>query len=421
MRLLTKTTLYIATLSLFLFFIMGVIFFQFLKNMSLSDLDHELKALREVVDDYLIRNPGALPTDIPGIDTLSITSATTGAPGFSQLGDTLMYDGKTRQYRTFRYLHYTGDNGEGPLDIRLFKSTTPADQLVEQVTLMMTIMVILFMTGIFILNRFIFASLWKDFFRALERLKKFDTVREPLILGDPDIEEFRELFRVLERMTRRLAEDYRELKEYTDHTTHELQTPLAVIKTKTELLLQSEQLGPEEMQLIHAINASTNQLSRLNATLAMITRIENQQYPGRERINLADLLDHHLGMMQELIALRGIRVEKTYADREKEVHMDRGLADVLVTNLIKNAVVHNTDGGVISVEIDQNGMEIRNDGPPLHFKETELFKRFTRDEKKSGNFGLGLSLAKKICESYGYSISYRYESGLHSFLVSVPD
>jgi signal transduction histidine kinase len=419
MRLLTKTTLYIATLSLFLFFIMGVIFFQLLKNMSLSDLDRELNALREVVDDYLRRNPHEFPADIPGIDTLSIVTTRAGVIDYSHLEDTLMYDRKTGQFRTFRYLHYVGEYREGPLEIKLFKSTTPADQLVEQVTLMMTIMVILFMTGIFVLNRFIFANLWKDFFHALGKLKKFDTVKEPLALGEPDIEEFRELFRVLERMTRRLAEDYRELKEYTDHTTHELQTPLSVIKSKTELLLQSDKLGPDEMQLIQAINASTNQLSRLNSTLAMITRIENHQYPSRDRIILVELVDHHLEMMQELIALRGIRVEKDYSDTEREVEMDRGLADVLITNLIKNAIVHNREEGRIEVGIDSHGMWIRNEGPPLHFDESKLFKRFTRNEKKSGNFGLGLSLVKKICDSYGYGISYRYENDLHCFRISL--
>ena len=213
--------------------------------------------------------------------------------------------------------------------MKLFKSTTPADKLVEQVTLLMTVMLILFLAGIFFLNRFIFANLWKDFFDALEKLKQFDTVKEPVILGDPDIEEFKELKKVLERMTVRLSSDYKELREYTDHTTHELQTPLAVIKTKTELLMQSSNLGQEEMQLIQSINTSANHLSRLNTTLALITRIENQQFTGRKEINLAQLLDEHLEMFQELIALRDISVTRTYLDQEQIIIMDQGLADIL--------------------------------------------------------------------------------------------
>ena len=420
MRLLTKSTLYIATLSLFLFAVMGIIFFHLLKNLSLSELDRELIELKEVVDDYKERDPSHLPSDIPGIDTLTIRPYKGTVREADSMGDTLMFDVETDQFRTYRYIQYQDLFLDAPVEIRLYKSTTPADQLVEQVTLMMTIMVILFMAGIFILNRFIFASLWKDFFHALDKLKKFDTVKEPLVLGDPDIEEFRELFRVLQVMTKRLSEDYRELKEYTDHTTHELQTPLAVIKTKTELLIQSERLGPEEMQLIHAINASTDQLSRLNSTLAMITRIENRQFSSRESINLSHLVDHHLEMMLELISIREIRISRNYLNPELKIEMDKGLANVLVTNLLKNAIVHNVDQGEIHIEIGEQRMVISNDGPPLNFDEKMLFKRFTRDTRKSGSFGLGLSLVKKICDTYQISVSYRYENQKHTFFLSLP-
>lgn len=419
MRLLTKTTIYIATLSLFLFFIMGVIFFQVLKNMSLSDLDHELNALKEVVDDYLDRNSAQIPSGIPGIDTLVVRVVTASASFESRMGDTLMFDAESEQFRTYRYLHYLKHFQGVPHEIKLYKSTTPTDQLVEKVTLMMTIMVILFIGGIFVLNRLMFASLWKDFFRALEKLKQFDTVKEPLRLEEPDIEEFRELFQVLERMTRRLSEDYRELKEYTDHTTHELQTPLAIIKTKTELLMQSEKLGPDEMQLIHAINASTDQLSRLNSTLALITRIENRQYPSREEIRLSSLVDEHLEMMQELISLRGISVKWAIPEKEAMVHMDRGLANIMITNLLKNAIVHNREQGTIEIRLTDQQFVISNEGPPLTFNQESLFKRFVRDTKKSGTFGLGLSLVKKICDTYGYEIRYRFVNGLHEFSIMI--
>ena len=79
MKLLTKSTLYIATLSLFLFFIMGVIFFQVLRNMSLSDLNRELRDLREVVELYLDDYWGVQVGTLPGIDSLSVRPA--GAVG----------------------------------------------------------------------------------------------------------------------------------------------------------------------------------------------------------------------------------------------------------------------------------------------------------------------------------------------------
>jgi signal transduction histidine kinase len=100
--------------------------------------------------------------------------------------------------------------------------------------------------------------------------------------------------------------------------------------------------------------------------------------------------------------------------------MDEGLANVLITNLIKNAIVHNVDQGEIELMIDSEKMVIRNDGPPLNFDERSLFKRFTRNIKKSGSFGLGLSLVKKICDTYNIAISYRYENQKHTFILLPP-
>jgi signal transduction histidine kinase len=418
MKLLTKSSLYIATLSLFLFFIMGIIFFHVLKNMSISDLDRELGDLKEVVEIYLDDYWGAQVGALPGIDSLSVRPAGNASQAEDIFGDTLKYDVKTDQYRTYRYLQYISEHEESALLVRIYKSTTPTDKLVERVTLMITLMVILFLAGIFFVNRVIFANLWKDFFEAIEKLKRFETTKEPVILGEQDIQEFDELKQVLEVMTRRLANDYRELREYTDHTTHELQTPLAVIKSKIELLIQSENLGAEEMKLLEAINTSVHQLSRLNSTLTLITRIENRQFTEKEEIGLAGLLDRHLELLVEHIGLRGITVEKQYRDGGSVLIMDQGLADLLVANLLKNAIVHNIEGGTIVLETGPDSLVIRNDGPPLEFSQEELFTRFVRDTRRAGSFGLGLSLVKKVCETYKFIIEYSYDNQQHAFSIT---
>ncbi len=420
MKLLTKTTLYIATLSLFLFFIMGIIFFQVLKNLSQADLDRELWDLKEVVDRTLVRESPSLPLRIAGIDTLSVWKVNPGKNQEPLFGDTLMYDANSSQFRTYRYLLCETAHEHGSFMVKVYKSTAPTDQLVERVTLMMTMMVIIFLAGVFLLNRTVFANLWKDFFKALEKLKQFDTAKEPVILGEQDIEEFAELKDVLEKMTRQLSRDYRELKEYTDHTTHELQTPLAVIKSKTELLIQSENLGPDEMKLIQSINESTNQLSRLNSTLALITRIENRQFTGIKEIDMESLLDKHLAMLQELIELRGIQLKKVYSATVLNIRMDEGLADMLVTNLLKNAIVYNVEGGSIKLETGTDRFMISNEGAPLPFPEEDLFRRFVRDHAKGKGFGLGLSLVKKICESYAILLDYTYKNGQHVFTLVFP-
>jgi len=101
--------------------------------------------------------------------------------------------------------------------------------------------------------------------------------------------------------------------------------------------------------------------------------------------------------------------------------MDQGLADLLIANLLKNAIIHNIEGGTIVLETEPGCLIIRNDGPPLGFSQEELFTRFVRDTRRTGNFGLGLSLVKKVCENYGFKIEYIYENQQHTFLVTLPD
>ena len=196
-------------------------------------------------------------------------------------------------------------------------------------------------------------------------------------------------------MTRRLARDYKELKEYTDHTTHELQTPLAVIKSKTELLIQSERLGAEEMKCLEAINTSVNQLSRLNSTLALLTRIENNQFTEKERIDLTGLLERHLDLLEEHIGLRNIQVEKQYHGEPTVLFMDQGLADLLMANLLKNAIVHNVDGGSIVLETGPGKLIIRNDGPPLAFKPGGTFYTLCKRHQTKREFRAGTVTGEK--------------------------
>ena len=101
--------------------------------------------------------------------------------------------------------------------------------------------------------------------------------------------------------------------------------------------------------------------------------------------------------------------------------MDQGLADLLVANLLKNAIVHNLEGGCIELETGPQSLTIRNDGPPLGFSQEELFTRFVRNTRRTGSFGLGLSLVKKVCETYKFNIDYSFDNQQHVFRISFPD
>ena len=102
--------------------------------------------------------------------------------------------------------------------------------------------------------------------------------------------------------------------------------------------------------------------------------------------------------------------------QEFRIKMNPHLAELLVNNLLSNAVNHNSDSGVIRIWISDNEMKICNDGQQEALSSDLIFKRFTKGNSKS--YGLGLAIVKEICDSHGLDITYS-KGQLHCFTISI--
>ena len=91
------------------------------------------------------------------------------------------------------------------------------------------------------------------------------------------------------------------------------------------------------------------------------------------------------------------------------------LIDVLLVNLIKNAVTHNIENGLVNIEVGRDEMLISNSGQNDDLSGLDIFERYKKIGKSDGTFGLGLSLAKNICDLYNLKLVYIYKDGLHCF------
>ena len=92
---------------------------------------------------------------------------------------------------------------------------------------------------------------------------------------------------------------------------------------------------------------------------------------------------------------------------EQIISMDPYLADSLFLNLIKNAIMHNEQKGIIKIDFDGKTLNIKNSGSKLNF-DGDIFKRFVRSSNKD-SLGIGLSIVKRICDFYSILISYNYD------------
>jgi signal transduction histidine kinase len=415
MKLQTQSSIYLSSFSLIVFVLIGIVLYSLLRKLSNDELDAILRQEQAEV----LSNPELL-----------LIANQAGAPFFSRLiateitripGDQeFFYDsinlekttGKESAVRCLRFYKVVQDQ---PIEFILFKSKLPSEQLVRQIILSITLIAIVFLLGIFLLNKFAFRKIWRDFYTTIEALKTYGLNQKGLRLRKSRINEFRTMNEEIEKMTRRISDTYDNLNNFTSHTTHEIQTPLAVIRTKSELLMQTENLNDEQLLLIESIGDNSRHLSQLNRSLALLFKIDHHHYSATGIFNPATGIFRQLDNLNDLIEIKELKLTSRLPT-DVQVPMDPSLGDILVYNLVKNAIVHNQQGGILDIELQSSALRITNNGPALLHPTDHYFTEFIKGPDSKG-LGLGLSLVRKICEVSRLSVKYTCSGGLHQFII----
>jgi signal transduction histidine kinase len=409
MRLLTKTALYYSVLSALLFIIGGVVLFFVLRSAIYGEVDERLHSKKHSVERE-IKDTGKFPS--PSL-ALEISESGEGMTRQTVLRDTMLRDVFEDDMVPFRLLVFTTTIGTESRRIVLKHSLLESDELVEWILWVLLIFLAVLIAGLAALNVWISKKVWAPFYRNMEKIKNFKLTGTPrLDLTDADIMEFKWLKQAVEDMAARIISDYKNIKEFTENASHEIQTPLAVITSKIELLIQSGDLDQKQVEIINQAYRASQRLSRLNRALALLTRIENREYGEKEDVNLADLIQKHLDDTTELIESRQISVKKELA--RVALRINSSLADILVSNLVSNAIRHNVEKGEINIRLSPESLIISNTGKEPPCPADQLFERFKKGDPSSGSLGLGLSIAAKIADINGLSLEYEFVDGLHT-------
>jgi signal transduction histidine kinase len=333
---------------------------------------------------------------------------------FQSIKDTDIYDSKTDSFTPFRYIFASGSTpAKKGFIITIFRVTEEKNELLQAIGFYMFFLFFsLFIISILI-NYLIARRLWKPFYDTVNKAEKFDIQSEkPLDFPDTDIKEFNQLNDVFDYMTTKMRYDYLNLKEFSENAAHEIQTPLAVIRSKSEMLMQQKGLNKESINLLESINEATTKLLKLNQGLLLISKIDNQIFHEKKKISLRQILEKSIENYHEIMDLKKIRMEISASD-DAIVEMNDVLAEVLVTNLLSNAVRFNVNKGFIKCKIDKTDFIISNSGLPLKTKPEDLFKRFYKVGDNPHSVGLGLSIVKKITDGYGMNIEYSNSGTVH--------
>ena len=237
--------------------------------------------------------------------------------------------------------------------------------------------------------------------------------KTPVPVKRSKIDEFESLNEVITSLIEQVKKDFENLKEFNENISHEIQTPLAIIRNKVVLLMESKNLNDKELNLIGAVYQETNKLSKIGKSLTLISRIENQEFKRRDRVEVHTLIENILRNMEEIIRFKSLRVKTGL--NPVMIECDHILADILFTNLIKNAVQHNVPGGFISMSLRDGVFEITNSAAVGTLPSERMFRRFQKGSTAQDSLGLGLAINQKICEIYGFQLQHRQDEGTHTF------
>jgi signal transduction histidine kinase len=264
-------------------------------------------------------------------------------------------------------------------------------------------------------NRFILNRLWKPFYNIMKELRLFNIAdtREIPKLGT-DIDEFKELNTVVVDMAARAKHDYKDLKIFTENASHELMTPIAVINSKLDTLIQTENFSERQSKLLNDLYSAVSRLNRLNQSLLLLVKIEHRLMHERRQINLRELAEEMTMQFEEIF--QGKRLKIACKLNDKEIYASPYLAEVLLSNLISNAIRHNYVGGEVVINLTNESLVVQNTGNETELNEEIIFTRFHKSSGSEGS-GLGLTISKQICENFGFSLKYSFEGVYHTFTV----
>ncbi|MGB5271148.1 MAG: HAMP domain-containing sensor histidine kinase [Eudoraea sp.] len=380
---------------------------QYLVNNEVQEtLLHE----RERIDYHLAKD-GALPASNYLFETTLVSEDFEIDRAFK---DTLLFEAYADKMVPYRMYEFTSSIDSRPVKITLKHVLLEINELIWLLFLSTSFIILLLFVGLYFINWKIYNWAWNPFFENLSKLIEYDvTQKEPIQLETPRITEFEELNEVITILIDQVKKDFQNLKEFNENISHEIQTPLAVIRNKVVLLLESKNLDQKELERIQAVYQETNKLSKIGKSLTLISRIENQEFKRLDPVDLRVSIENILSNMEEIINFKHLEVSMEL--HPVTVECDHILVDILFTNLIKNAVQHNKEGGSIKMILNKEKFEITNTGEASEIATEKLFSRFQKGSSAKESLGLGLAINQKICEIYGFRLDYGRTGEMHTF------
>lgn len=421
MKLLNHTSKYLAILLVPLITIWAVLFYYAMLDEIYDSLDDGLENQKILLLQRLPANPQILEHNDLELWNYDITpiSESHYSTFNERYADTLMYMQNEKDFEPVRVYETKMVYNDSFYKVKFITSMVEEDDLIQDLITYLVVLYAFLMITIVVLNNLMLKKIWKPFHSLMAQLPNFRIEKNHQIqTKETSIEEFKLLNTSITTLIEHSRARYLEQQHFIENASHELQTPLAISINKLELFLENTDLPEEELKTMAVILDNLERLTRLNKSLLLLSKIENRQFVDEEVIDFNGLLSDILSDFEDLASHRQMAL---LLDSHSllSFQMNKDLAIILFTNLIKNAIVHGNRNTEIRIVIDQNRIVISNFGIAGILDPETVFSRFKKISTDKKSTGLGLAIAKAISEKYGITLNYDYTER-HHFKISFP-
>ncbi|WP_027378892.1 sensor histidine kinase [Chryseobacterium daeguense] len=415
------TLKYLVGILLLIIAVWAAIFYAYILDEVYDNVDDGLKDRKIQIVKAVYLDEKLLKSDEFGFNEFKITPVSPSD-----------YKDKNKFYNKFFYMEY--DDQDQPyrvletdfidqfgkhqkLEIRA--STVEEDELVYDLTTALVVLYIMLVISIIAVNGFLLNKAMRPFYSILDKLKKyqFGVPDSSLAPQNYSITEFEELNMEIDEMIERNELVFHQQKQFIENASHELQTPLAIAINKIDLSIQNENLDKKNMNFLTEIKNDLRRMAGLNKSLLMLSKIENNQYNKASSLNFNSLISELVKSYEDFIEFK--KIDVNIVEKENfEAVFDPDLANILLSNLLKNAVKYTNPKGFINIITEKRRLIFQNTGSEASLDKFQIFNRFYKQGADQNSTGLGLSIIKTIIKQYpGWDIVYEFEGGMHYFIL----
>ena len=419
MKLLSYTYRKLALLLFLLMAVWGVLFYYAIIDEVVDETDDTLENYGEILMESALHDPSILETEGSLMSFYKFTpiSEEEGRHYRQVFYDATVYIELEDEDEPVRVMCTAFRMPDGQYyELKLMISILERDDMVEAMLWYLGALFLLFLICTSIGIQLVLKGVFRPLHRLLDWLHCIQPGKEVPPLDNPTkIREFRQLSDAALDMVNHSYKAYEEQKQFIENASHELQTPLAIVRGKVELLAESEGMTEQQMEQLDEIYATLGRAVKLNKSLLLLSRIENGQYTEMEDVSVDEILDELLPDLMDIYEHKQVRLIRKREEQPFIIRCNHSLAQILVSNLVKNSLLHNREGGELQVLTTPTSLVIKNTGDvPLDGE--KLFRRFYHGmDGKKDSTGLGLAIARSIALSSSLKLTYEWQDGMHTF------